>query len=95
MDPVLPGHEQQLTGNICVINHDGDYGLPICKQPGMSIMGNNTVFTPTGNVTECGTSLAHWQAAGNDQGTTAHAYTDGDLPGLLISAARARLLGGR
>ena len=30
MDPVLPGHEQQLTGNLCVINHDQDYGLPTC-----------------------------------------------------------------
>ena len=33
MDPVLPGHEQQLTGNLCVINHDQDYGLPTCTVP--------------------------------------------------------------
>ena len=56
-----------------------------------SVMGNNTVYSPTGNVTECGMSLVAWQAQGNDLGTTAHAYADGDLPGLAISWAREKI----
>jgi len=27
-------------------------------------------------VTECGTSLANWQAQGNDPGTTNHSYAE-------------------
>jgi hypothetical protein len=91
MDPVLPGHEQVLVGNLCVVNHDQDYGLPQCTGDDKSVMANNTVYSPTGNVTECGMPLAQWQAQGNDQGTTAHAFADGDLPGLAIAWARAKI----
>jgi len=90
MDPVLPGHVQVLTGNLCVINHDGNYGLPTCTGDDKSVMGNNTVFTPTGNVTECGAPIADWQAAGNDVGTTVAAYGDALTP-LAISWARERI----
>ena len=64
--------------------------LPVCSGAGKSVLGNNTVFSPTGNITECGASLAAWQAAGNDAGTTAAAYSE-SLPSDLIALARARL----
>lgn len=90
LDPVLPGHEQYLQNNTCVITHDGDYALPICTGGGKSIMGNNRVFSPGGNITECGMPLSAWQAAGNDQGTTAAAYPP-TLPQDLIALGRERL----
>jgi len=91
MDPVLPGHEQHLINNTCIINHDGDYGLPICKGDDKSVLGGNSVFSPTGKVTECGMPLAAWQALGNDPGTTASAYTS-TLPADTIAKARALIM---
>ena len=46
----------------------------VCSGRGTSVIANNTVWTPTGNVTECGSSLAAWQAQGGDPGTTAAPY---------------------
>ncbi len=39
-------------------------------------MGGNTIWSPTGAITECGMSLAAYQATGGDPGTTAAAYPD-------------------
>ena len=39
-------------------------------------MRNNTIWSPTGKISECGMSLAQWQAKGNDVGTTASPYPD-------------------
>ena len=91
LDPVLPGHEQHLVNNTCILERDGDYGLPICSGSGKSIMGGNSIFSPTGAITECGMPLAQWQAQGNDPGTTASAYTP-TLPIDAITWARSRLL---
>ena len=41
---------------------DGDYSKPICSGRGKNVLGNNSVYSPTGNLTECGMSLAAWQA---------------------------------
>ncbi len=43
---------------------------------GGTIVHDNTVWSPTGAVTECGKSLAAYQATGGDPGTTASAYPD-------------------
>jgi hypothetical protein len=72
--PNLDGHEDQFYANYVVLNQDGNYVLPVCSGTGKSVIGNNTVYTPTGNVSECGQALTAWQAAGNDLGTTTAPY---------------------
>ena len=85
----LPGYEDGYYGNYLWIGKDGNYGGgQACKGAGNSItiVGGNTVWTPTGAVTECGTTLVNWQAAGNDVGTTAAAFpTDATVLALARS----------
>jgi hypothetical protein len=88
----LKGHPDSFYSNILVQDHDGDYGGgQACKTSASedaTIVHDNKVFTPTGAVTECGMSLAQWQAAGNDPGTTAAPFpSDAEL----IAYARAAL----
>ena len=74
-----------------VQERDGDYGSGSCTDSpsaAKTVVYNNTIYTPTGAVTECGMSLAAWQARGNDPGTTAHPYPSDDV---ILSAARAAL----
>ena len=52
-------------------------------------MYGNTVWSPTGAVTECGKSLAAYQAMGGDPGTTASAYPDDSV---VLAVAR-KLMG--
>ena len=42
------------------------------------VVHDNNIYNPTGNVTECGKSLAKWQAMGNDPGSTANKWPDDD-----------------
>jgi hypothetical protein len=58
----LDGHEDSFTSNTLVLNQDGDYTKPICSGRGKNILGNNSIFSPTGAITECGATLAAWQA---------------------------------
>ena len=51
-------------------------------------MHDNTIYPPSGKVTECGMALADWQAQGGDPGTTA-AVTPADS--VIIGLARAAL----
>ena len=67
----LPGHVDMFYSNMVVLTRDGDYGHGTCSGPGMTVVHDNIIFTPAGNVTECGMSLADWQAKGNDQDTMA------------------------
>ena len=86
---VLPGHQDHFYNNYVVMNGDGDYGHgTTCSGPGMTVVYGNRIFTPKGNVTECGMSLAAWQAKGNDKGTTAGKWPDDDD---LIAAAKKAL----
>ncbi len=69
----LPGFEDGYYGNSLWIGKDGGYGGgQACKgaADAVTIVGGNTVWSPTGAITECGMSLPQWQAAGNDVGTT-------------------------
>ena len=50
---------------------DGNYGSgQTCQGNGTTVVYNNTVWSPTGSLTECGMSLQQWQAKGGDPATT-------------------------
>ena len=69
----LNGHEDYFYNNTVVMTNDGDYGRgQTCSGDGMTIVYDNQIYTPTGNVTECNMSLTDWQAKGYDPGTTAN-----------------------
>lgn len=87
----LEGHPDTFVGNYVVQTSDGDYGNPSCTDGpnnALTIVGNNTIFSPTGAITECGMPLAQWQAKGNDLGTTAQVTPTDDA---LIALAKAAL----
>jgi hypothetical protein len=73
--PTRAGHGDAYTGNYLWLTQDGSYGSgQTCSGAGMTIVGGNTIWSPTGAVSECGTTLPQWQAQGNDPGTTAAAW---------------------
>ncbi len=73
----LPGFEDGYYSNWLYLAKDGNYGGgQNCTVPGGTIVHDNTVWSPTGAVTECGKSLAAYQAAGGDPGTVASPYPD-------------------
>ena len=85
----LEGHADQYYSNMLYQSQDGAYGSgQTCTGAGKTIVYNNTIWTPTGTVTECGTSLAAWQAQGNDIGTTASKYP---ADSVVLAEARALL----
>ena len=75
----LEGHEDYFYNNTVVMTGTGDYGNPTCSGPGKTVLHDNRIYNPTGKVTECHKSLADWQAAGNDPGTTAGTFPDDDV----------------
>ena len=88
----LKGHPDQFYSNHLIQDHDGDYGGgQACKTTSSedaTVVHDNAVYTPTGAVTECGMTLAQWQAAGNDPGTTAAVTPSDDV---ILTLARAAL----
>ena len=72
----LEGHEDYFCNNTVVMTRDGDYGNPQCTDPGKTIVHDNRIYTPNGQVTECKMTLAEWQSKGNDKGTTAAKWPD-------------------
>ena len=84
----LKGHVDFFVNNIVVQTQDGNYANGACSGDGKTVVGNNPVYTPTGKVTECGTSLAAWQAQGNDPGTTNNSWTT-LTDDYILSAARS------
>ena len=89
MGEMLDGFEDRFQNNTAVMLYDGPYALPICSGPGTSVLGGNTIFSPTGNITECGMSVAAWQAAGHDQGTVVMGRLPTDAE--LLAAGRRAL----
>ncbi len=75
ISPQLPGYSDAYVGNTLYMTKDGNYGNgQACTGSatvGKTIVGENTIYSPTGAITECGTTLTKWQSAGNDPGTTA------------------------
>ena len=78
---MLDGHNDVFFNNTAVMLFDGDYAKPICEGEGASAWGGNTIYSPTSNVTECGGSVAAWQAKGGDVGTRIY---DGTVPWLVF-----------
>lgn len=74
----LKGHEDYFYNNTVVQNYDGNYGNQQCKGIALPVLHDNKIYTPSGNVTECGMSLAKWQARGNDLGTVARKWPQDD-----------------
>lgn len=75
--------------NFLYISQDGDYGHgQACSGGAKTLVRNNTIWSPTGAITECGKSLADWQAEGNDVGTTALAYPE---DAAILSVVRTTL----
>ena len=88
INPTYNGHEDYFYNNTVVMNVPGDYGTPVCNGTGKTVVHDNHIYNPTGKVTECGKSLADWQAAGNDPGTTASTFPDDEA---LIAMIRQLL----
>ena len=88
----LKGHPDQFYNNHVIQDNDGDYGNgQACKTSAgedATVVHDNSVYTPTGAVTECGMSLAAWQAQGGDPGTTAAVTPDDNT---LLALARKAL----
>jgi hypothetical protein len=73
----IPGYADGYYDNILYMGQDGNYGSgQTCSGPAATVVYNNTVYSPTGAVKECGMTLAQWQAQGGDPGTTAAPYPD-------------------
>ena len=71
------GYADGYYDNFLWMSSDAEYGSgQMCSGGAKTIVRNNTIWTPTGKVTECGKSLAEWQAGGNDVGTRALPYPD-------------------
>ena len=72
-------HADYFISNVVVMKADGDYGGGWCPNNGRSKLGdpwkvisrNNTVYSPTANVTECKLPLEEFQKYGYDIGTVA------------------------
>lgn len=87
----VQGHQPRFWNNQVVLNSDGNYAMPVCSGVGATFMWNNQVYSPTGNITECGMSLSKWQGQGNDPNTTASVYPTVDT---MIGWGKALLFSG-
>ncbi len=54
----------QFYNNKVILQQDGAYTSGACTGDAMPLVYNNSVFSPTGNISECGMPLAEWQAKG-------------------------------
>ena len=78
----LDNYSDAYVGNYLYLSGDGPYGDgQSCNGPGRTIVGGNTIWSPSGAITECGMSLAQWQAKdpSNDPGTVAVPYPTDDF----------------
>ena len=89
--PQVDGYADGYYDNYLYLMQDGDYGRgQACKgQPGETIVSGNTVWSPTGKVTECKMSLKDYQKQGGDPGTTAAPHPEDSV---VLSLAR-KILG--
>ena len=76
--PALDGHADAYVGNTLYLANDGGYGggQACMGQTGETTVGGNTIYSPKGQITECGMSLEAYQAKGGDPGTVAMPYPD-------------------
>lgn len=76
-----------------VMEQSYGYAHAICNSSSATVLGNNTIYTPSGVITDCGVPLAQWQAMGNDLGTVSLPLSAAD-PVAFIDLARRILSGG-
>jgi hypothetical protein len=74
----LEGHEDYFYSNKVIMTGDELGGFK-CSGPGKTVIQNNTYYTSSGDVQECGMSLADWQKQGEDKGSTVMKYPDDDM----------------
>ncbi len=87
--PAPAGFADGYYGNTLWLTQDGAYGSgQTCSGNGATVVFGNTIYSPTGAITECGTTLAKWQAAGGDPGTTAAPYP---ADSVILALARSIL----
>jgi hypothetical protein len=74
----IKGHPDSFYNNHVIQNGDGNYGsgqqCTTTADVDATVVHDNSIYTPTASVSECGMSLAAWQAAApgvNDPGTVA------------------------
>lgn len=58
----FPGHVDMFYNNTVVMTNDGAYGDGACSGDAMPVLGNNTIYSPTGNVSAWG--CGSWSCAG-------------------------------
>eukprot|EP00005_Dracoamoeba_jomungandri_P000463 CAMPEP_0174252392 /NCGR_PEP_ID=MMETSP0439-20130205/1880_1 /TAXON_ID=0 /ORGANISM="Stereomyxa ramosa, Strain Chinc5" /LENGTH=754 /DNA_ID=CAMNT_0015332915 /DNA_START=107 /DNA_END=2368 /DNA_ORIENTATION=+ len=79
IDSQYPGHNDYFYNNSVVMTGDGNYGDgQTCSGPSKTIVHDNKIFSPKAEITECGSSLADWQAKGNDPRTTSSTWPSDD-----------------
>jgi len=72
------GYNDAFTNNTCVFRNDGGYGST-CFDAGHGIgwaVGDNRVYSRSGDERVCGTNLTEWLARGKDAGTTVGRWPD-------------------
>jgi len=88
----LKGHPDSFYSNHVIQDKDGDYGggqeCATSDNADATVVHDNTIYTPSGRVTECGKSLADWQAQGGDPGTIATTTPTDDA---LLALAKTAL----
>lgn len=90
-----PERRDSFVNNTVFQSKEQAYGYAnaICSGGSATVLADNTIYTPSGNITECGEPLAKWQAAGNDPGTVALPASAAD-PVAFVDLARAVLAPG-
>ena len=91
----IKGHPDSFYSNHVIQRGDGDYGsgqqCTTTSTVDATVVHDNTIYTPTAHVTECGMTLAAWQAANpgvNDPGSVALVTPD---DATLLALAKAAL----
>ena len=70
----LKGHPDRFHDNHVVssaTSYGGGQQCTTTASVDATVVHDNTMYTPTGAFSECGTTLANWQAQGGDSGTVA------------------------
>ena len=69
----LEGHEDYFFENHVIMVGES-VGAFKCEGPGALVIGNNSYYTATGNVTECHVQLNEWQKKGKDANSASFKY---------------------
>jgi len=82
------GNNYAFYNNSCIVNKDNSGYDSDCKMAFNQTCHDNTIFTKTGVVNVCNTTLDKWVAAGHDSGSSQQAWPTLDA---LASMIRAKL----